>query len=97
MRFYKNIIMKKQFFITLAAMFLTIGASAQDAPQAQTGMAFLKVSTNQASRYSRVYPLQRLRLATSDGQLHNLYRNGMAYARLMSSDLILCKKMCLEI
>lgn len=42
MRFYKNIIMKKQFFITLAAMFLTIGASAQDAPQAQTGNGILE-------------------------------------------------------
>lgn len=34
--------MKKQFFITLAAMFLTIGASAQDAPQAQTGNGILE-------------------------------------------------------
>lgn len=34
--------MKKQFFITLAAMFLTIGASAQDAPQAQTGSGILE-------------------------------------------------------
>ncbi|WP_434502798.1 carboxylesterase/lipase family protein [Prevotella sp.] len=34
--------MKKQFFITLAAMFLTIGASAQDAPQAQTGNGTLE-------------------------------------------------------
>lgn len=42
MRFYKNTIMKKQFFITLAAMFLTIGASAQDAPQAQTGNGILE-------------------------------------------------------
>lgn len=42
MRFYKNIIMKKQFFITLAAMFLTIGARAQDAPQAQTGNGILE-------------------------------------------------------
>lgn len=42
MRFYKNSIMKKQFFITLAAMFLTIGASAQDAPQAQTGNGILE-------------------------------------------------------
>lgn len=42
MRFYKNSIMKKQFFITLAAMFLTIGASAQDAPQVQTGNGILE-------------------------------------------------------
>lgn len=42
MRFYKNTIMKKQFFITLAAMFLTIGASAQDAPQVQTGNGILE-------------------------------------------------------
>ena len=42
MRFYKNTIMKKQFFITLAAMFLTIGASAQDAPQAQTRSGILE-------------------------------------------------------
>ncbi len=42
MRFNKNIIMKKQFFITLAAMFLTIGASAQDAPQAQTRSGILE-------------------------------------------------------
>jgi para-nitrobenzyl esterase len=41
-RFYKNSIMKKQFFITLAAMFLTIGASAQDAPQVQTGNGILE-------------------------------------------------------
>ena len=34
--------MKKQFFITLAAMFLTIGASAQDAPQVQTGNGILE-------------------------------------------------------
>lgn len=34
--------MKKQFFITLAAMFLTIGASAQDAPQAQTESGILE-------------------------------------------------------
>lgn len=34
--------MKKQFFITLAAMSLTIGASAQDAPQAQTGNGILE-------------------------------------------------------
>lgn len=42
MRFYKNIIMKKQFFITLAAMFLTIGASAQEAPQVETGNGILE-------------------------------------------------------
>ena len=34
--------MKKQFFITLAAMFLTLGASAQDAPQVQTGNGILE-------------------------------------------------------
>lgn len=34
--------MKKQFFITLATMFLTIGASAQDAPQVQTGSGILE-------------------------------------------------------
>jgi Carboxylesterase type B len=34
--------MKKQFFITLAALFLTIGASAQDAPQAQTESGILE-------------------------------------------------------
>ena len=42
MRFYKNTIMKKQFFITLAAMFLTIGASAQEAPQVETGNGILE-------------------------------------------------------
>lgn len=34
--------MKKQFFITLAAMFLTIGASAQEAPQVETGNGILE-------------------------------------------------------
>ena len=34
--------MKKQFFITVAAMFLTLGASAQDAPQVQTGNGILE-------------------------------------------------------
>lgn len=34
--------MKKQFFITLATMFLTIGASAQDAPQVQTRSGILE-------------------------------------------------------
>ncbi|WP_036879869.1 carboxylesterase/lipase family protein [Xylanibacter oryzae] len=34
--------MKKQFFITVTAMFLTLGASAQDAPQVQTGNGILE-------------------------------------------------------